>query len=98
MEATIPVAVILVPPPVTFKTTPSVCPVADNTNIDPVVKEFAVTAITLVPANTPVFVTEKAVALVEEDVMFPCAEIATPFKVVAAGKSQEFEPELKLIF
>lgn len=66
------------------------CPVvktlAVSSTIVPVVAELATTVTTEAPVNTPEFVTEKALAEVEEEVISPKATTADPPIVVVDGR------------
>ena len=62
-----------------------VMPLAVSSVIVPVVRLLAVKPITAAPVNTPVLVTVKAVAVVEEDVMSPKATTDEPPIVVVDG-------------
>lgn len=65
---------------------PEVKPFAVMENTRPVVAEFATKATTSVPVNIPEFVTVKAVAVVDDEVISPSATTAEPPIVVVAGR------------
>src|SRR6185369_6175498 len=84
IERTSPV-VTIVPADVNTTAWPLVSPAADKATIVPVVAESAVIPTTLEPVKMPVFVTVKAEAVVEEDVISPKATTAEPPIVVVEG-------------
>jgi hypothetical protein len=73
-------------------------PLPVTANRVPVVAEFPVMVITPVPVYTPELVMVNMLPVVAEDVMLPIPARATPLMVVEAGRSQVFEPLLKLMF
>jgi hypothetical protein len=85
--------VVIVPVETRDKREPVVIPFAVMSWTTPVVALFATKLTTAAPVNTPVLVTVKAAAEVEEDVMSPRATTAEPPIVVAAGNAAVAAPE-----